>query len=231
MNFPSAVFESARTGVCVRRYSVNGSTRIAFADKRGVQPEFGDEYEVLNVASNPSGNVWFLTLGKRLSTFKERSLVMIKERIAYQERRDAEKARKQAVEARLSAFAHAILDAVEVPPQLPRVEWHISCQAERADCGDYLPDYLMLDAMIGKLSRETVFLLKEESDLSRGFIACALEDNPREVAALVSAWIAEHADQWAREESIAPRHTEIGSSGKWTHGEYEAHMKWRHRDW
>lgn len=58
----TVIFEASRNGGVMIRYQ----GKVAFPDKRGVQPNVGDEYEVLSASPNPTGTVYFLSLGKKV---------------------------------------------------------------------------------------------------------------------------------------------------------------------
>jgi hypothetical protein len=64
----TVIFEQNRDGGVMARYN----RKIAFPARGGVQPQVGDEYEVVATTQNARGTCYFLALGRRISTAAER---------------------------------------------------------------------------------------------------------------------------------------------------------------
>lgn len=64
----TATFESGYDGSAITRWD----GRRSFPERRGPQPQIGEKWEVLKAVPNPKETVYFLTLGKRMSTKQER---------------------------------------------------------------------------------------------------------------------------------------------------------------
>jgi hypothetical protein len=58
----TVIFEEGRNGGVMTRFE----GKVSFPEKNGPQPQAGEEWEVLNVSSNPKGTVNFLKLGKKI---------------------------------------------------------------------------------------------------------------------------------------------------------------------
>lgn len=58
----TVVFEEGRNGGVMCRFE----GKVSFPEKNGPQPKADEEWEVVNVSSNPKGTVNFLKLGKKI---------------------------------------------------------------------------------------------------------------------------------------------------------------------
>lgn len=97
----TVIFQSGRNGDIMTRWE----GKVAFPDRRGEQPAIGDEYEVVSAKINARGTVYFLTLGKIISTGTTR-------KPAYESREEARLRRERENEAlldRLAAEARALI--------------------------------------------------------------------------------------------------------------------------
>ena len=69
--FEVEFIENSRQGGVMA--SVRIDNKVCFPDRRGLQPKFGEVWQVRVSGTNPSGSVYFLTCLKLISTFEGRS--------------------------------------------------------------------------------------------------------------------------------------------------------------
>lgn len=198
----SVIFSPAKKGGVCTRYE----GRVAFPSRDGVQPEDGDEYEVLNAVSNKAGNVYFLTLGKRISTEAEREA----EAERAQQQRVVEEQRRKRLGAFYKQFVQALSQTLK-----ERYSYSLVIKLECEDTVRlrYSEDWryeAARNAFIYIYTRDDEIACKlhenERASTRCLFLCCSAQFSELDVTNLVCqalAWIADCYDEWRQEAEAA----------------------------